>query len=53
LPEPIAGLLATLPERWTVEERQRFLATFEAVLDYSIPLIEPDDERAGLQEENH
>lgn len=37
----IAGLLAALPSNgasWTSEQRQRFLTTFTAVLDFSVPV---------------
>lgn len=42
LPSPIAGLLEKLPpegEGWTAAERGKFLATFEVVLDFSVPVI--------------
>lgn len=43
----ISGLLHTLPTRWTTDERDAFLATFRAVLDYAIPIsvnVNVDDE---------
>ena len=45
LPAPLAGLLASLPpaeDGWTDAERERFLTTFRAVLDFCIPIIEED-----------
>ena len=51
LPEPIVGLLAALPtEGWSQDQRDRFLTTFEAVLDFCIPVVEPDDDS---EEEGH
>jgi len=48
LPPALAGLLATLPradEGWTKVQRDKFVATFTAVLDYSIPTVanQPDE----------
>jgi hypothetical protein len=43
VPAPLAGLLATLPPHnkgWTKEDRDRFLTTFTAVIDYCIPVVE-------------
>jgi hypothetical protein len=42
LPPAIAGLVESLPspeQGWTAAERDKFLATFKAVLDYSIPVV--------------
>jgi hypothetical protein len=42
LPAPLAGLLAGLPaegDNWTAAERERFLATFKAVLDFCFPVV--------------
>lgn len=42
LPPAIAGLVESLPpaeEGWTAAERDKFLATFEAVLDFAIPVV--------------
>ncbi|WP_316195455.1 MULTISPECIES: DUF5343 domain-containing protein [unclassified Bradyrhizobium] len=42
LPPPLAGLLESLPDAadgWTKEERTKFLTTFEAVLDFCIPVV--------------
>ena len=38
LPAPLAGLLQTLPQAWTQEDRDRFLKAFTAMLDYSVPI---------------
>jgi hypothetical protein len=51
LPPALAGLLQDLPngEGWTKAERDKWLATFQVVLDYSIPIVaerkqmEPED----------
>lgn len=41
LPEPIAGLLYSLPDSgWSQAQRDKFLATFTAVLDYCVPVVE-------------
>ena len=41
IPAPIAGLLTALPpESWTKAERDQFLATFTAVLDFTIKVID-------------
>lgn len=43
LPAPVAGLLMTIPRNgagWTQRARDRFMATFTAVLDYSVPIVE-------------
>ena len=46
MPDPIAGLLASLPEsgHWSKERRADFLKTFEAVLDFCIKVGEDDEE---------
>lgn len=56
LPPAIAGLVESLPppeQGWTAAERDKFLTTFKAVLDFAIPVIskkaptkEADDEAA-------
>jgi hypothetical protein len=39
-PPAIAGLIASLPsEGWTKAERDKFLKTFESVLDFAVPVI--------------
>jgi hypothetical protein len=46
LPTPLAGLLSTLPTNgagWSQATRDRFITTFEAVLDYCIPIKETAD----------
>ncbi len=43
LPAPIAGLLTTLPTNgagWSKATRDRFVKTFEAVLDFCVPIVE-------------
>ena len=38
---PFLGLLEHLPANgWTREERDKFVAVFEAVLDFCVPIIE-------------
>lgn len=46
LPPALSGLMESLPvsDGWTTAERQRFLATFQAVLDYCIPIIEKEQQ---------
>ena len=42
LPPALAGLLESLPDAadgWTKDERTKFLTTFEAVLDFCIPVV--------------
>lgn len=42
LPPAIAGLVESLPspeEGWTAPERDKFLTTFKAVLDFAIPVV--------------
>ena len=54
LPPALAGLMDSLPSPqtgWTSAERDKFLETFESVLDYSIPIVKnqpakKDDEAA-------
>lgn len=46
LPPELAGLMARLPQNgWTKETRDRFLKTFESVLDYVIPVVEKEPEQ--------
>jgi hypothetical protein len=47
LPAPVAGLLSQLPDAvtgWTEDRRDKFLHTLRAVLDFCIPVVEPDAE---------
>lgn len=44
MPPALAGLMASLPaegEGWTRESRDRFSATFTAVLDFCFPIVAP------------
>ena len=50
LPAPLAGLLATLPQDgtgWSKSRRDQFVETFEAVLDFCIPV--GTEQRAARQ----
>jgi hypothetical protein len=50
LPPALAGLLASLPqqgEAWTQAQRDRFLTTFGAVLDFVYPVV-PDEQKLPL-----
>ena len=57
MPAPIEGLLATLPNEgdgWTQDRRDKFVKTFEAVLDFCFPivstaLVPTDDAHGGGQ----
>lgn len=41
LPPELAGLMSRLPQHgWTQDARDKFLRTFESVLDYVIPIVE-------------
>jgi hypothetical protein len=43
LPPELAGLMARLPQNgWTKPTRDKFLKTFESVLDYVIPVVEKE-----------
>ena len=43
LPPELAGLMARLPQNgWTQSTRDKFMKTFESVLDYVIPIVEKD-----------
>lgn len=47
----LMGLLESLPptgERWTKDERDRFLETFETVLDFAVPLREEEEIEGGV-----
>jgi hypothetical protein len=42
LPPALSGLLESLPDAsngWTSTERDKFMTTFEAVLDFCIPVV--------------
>lgn len=44
VPPEIMGLFAGLPQNgWTKEQRDKFVTTFETVLDYCIPTIEAEE----------
>jgi hypothetical protein len=50
LPPAIAGLMESLPdpsEGWTASEREKFLKTFESVLDFSIPVTKEKKDTAA------
>lgn len=52
LPAPLAGLLASLPpegEGWTSRKRDKFLSTFEAVLDFCFPIDGSEDGADGTE----
>jgi hypothetical protein len=51
LPPALAGLLASLPAsgRWTQERRDRFVQTFESVLDYSITIAKSDGDEDEIE----
>lgn len=56
LPLPLAGLFAKLPaegEAWTEKQRDKFVQTFEAVLDFCFPVVSQDelDRRADIERE--
>ena len=46
LPLPLAGLFAKLPaegQAWTEKQRDKFVQTFEAVLDFCFPVVSEDE----------
>lgn len=52
LPPALAGLLQSLPangQRWTQETRDKFYATFGAVLDFCVPIGEPEQQATEEQ----
>lgn len=53
VPQPIAGLLASLPanRRWTKKQRDNFLRTFEAVVDFCFEVSNEVDKEADDDEE--
>lgn len=53
-PPVLAGMLQSIPTNgkgWTQEERDRFMATFSAVLDFSVPVIIGDRSADEVEEE--
>jgi hypothetical protein len=53
LPPALSGLLQSLPangQPWTQAERDKFYTTFGAVLDFCIPIGEPEPEPAADDE---
>jgi hypothetical protein len=53
IPTPLAGLLASLPNngKWTREQRDKFVTTFSAVLDFCFAVVEPS--ALKLEEQSH
>ena len=51
LPLPLAGLLQTLPQEWTKNDRDRFVSAFTAMLDYCIPVRTEQEMQRQRQEE--
>lgn len=50
----LAGVLADLPPKgtgWTAEDRERFMTTFRAVVDYAIPIVTETDGDESEDEE--
>jgi hypothetical protein len=55
IPAALAGLLTSLPtgqRGWTQEQRDKFVTTFGAVLDFCFPIIEEDTSLA-TEEQSH
>ena len=52
IPPALTGLLAAIPlqKGWTKEHRDKFVATFEAVLDFTVPIISKASAAADGQE---
>jgi hypothetical protein len=51
LPPALAGLLESLPnDGWTAGERDKFVTTFKAVLDYVIPVVKAASTLTGDQD---
>ncbi|MBK1868092.1 DUF5343 domain-containing protein [Aestuariivirga sp. YIM B02566] len=47
LPPALSGLLASLPNNgsgWTQDKRDKFIATFGAVIDFVYPIVEDEDQ---------
>lgn len=54
LPPALAGLLADLPQDgngWTKAKRDRFVGAFQAMLDYSIPIVEKEPVQDSEEDE--
>ena len=54
IPAPLAGLLASLPPEggdWTQKQRDKFVNTFSAVLDFCFQIVEPGS--PAEQEQSH
>jgi len=50
VPPALSGLMQSLPaqgEGWTKDARDRFLTTFETVLDFCFPIVKPEKESGG------
>lgn len=55
LPPPLTGLLASLPtsgQGWSKQDRDRFLHTFGAVLDFCFPVDQRPRQRPNAEQEN-
>ena len=55
LPPALSGLLQSLPangRRWTQDQRDKFYTTFGAVLDFCIPIGEPEPQPQPDDNEN-
>lgn len=53
LPPALGGLLAQLPEAsrgWTRDRRDAFVKTFEAVLDFCVPVVQRSEEEESEEE---
>ncbi|TMK40347.1 MAG: hypothetical protein E6G70_27810 [Alphaproteobacteria bacterium] len=52
LPPALSGLLESLPaasDGWTKDQREKFITTFQAVLDFCIPVVETHQTENGGQ----
>lgn len=51
LPPELAGLMARLPQNgWTKATRDKFVKTFESVLDYVIPIVAKEPKQDGEED---
>lgn len=53
LPPALSGLMASLPSPatgWTQADRDKFVTTFQTVLDYAIPIVEQDADDEGEED---